>query len=213
MRTILSLVLVLLCGTTMTMAQSEIFVGPQVSLLGPGVSGEVKFGTFSVSADIGWIPINSIAFESDDVDYLINTDFYGAVAMGNYYPGAGRFSIGVGALIGGYNADGSADDLRGDIDIGNGTYDAADIGMLTVDIKYGGFAPAVMLGVRSGGFNIGIGAAISGKPDYELGATGSIQNSQAFQDDLDFEAEEIFDGLDGIPVLPLLRIGWQFGVQ
>ncbi len=195
------------------MAQSEIYVGPQLSLLGPGISGEVKFGTFSVSADIGWVPINSIAFEEDDIDFLINTDFFGAVAMVNFFPGGGNFSIGVGALIGGYKADGTADDLRGDIDIGNGTYDAADIGMLTVDLDYGGPAPVVMLGTRAGGFNIGIGVAISGKPEYLLGATGSIQNSQSFQDDLIHEAADIVEELDKIPVIPLLRLGWMFGVQ
>ena len=86
-----------------------------------------------------------------------------------------------------------------------------DIGNLTGSFDFGGPAPAFMVGRRSGGFNLGVGVALTGRPQVNLTATGALSEDPQFQADLDREVQAAQAELDRIPVMPLIRLGWQFG--
>ena len=188
------------------------YFGPQISGLGVGGSAQVKLLQFSVSGEFGIVPVNSVTVASDDIDYAIDTDMGGGLVMLNFHPGVLGLTIGGGLMFGGYEATGDAVDLNDFVEIGDGQYDAADIGTLQGRFEFGGPAPAFMIGRRSGGLNIGVGVALTGKPQISLTATGPITGDAQFLADLDAEIERAQSELDNIPVLPLVRIGWQFGL-
>jgi hypothetical protein len=190
----------------------EIFIGPQIGLLGLGASAEVSFGTLSVSGEFGYVPVSQVTLDEDDIEYDIDTDFYGGALMVNYRPGGSRFSIGGGLLLGGYNASGLATDIVDDIEIGDNIYTMAEVGDIRAAIDYSGPAPAIMVGLRGAGLNVGVGVAFTGSPEFTLSATGTEQNSQQFIQDLNTETDAVQDELDILPVLPMFRIGWQFGI-
>ncbi len=192
-------------------AQMGIHAGPQISLLGFGLSGELNLGRFGVSGEFGFVPVRSIAFTEEDIDFLVNTDFYGGLFMLNLRPTAGKLSLDFGILYGGYLADGSASNVDRNVFIGNHLYDAADLGDLLADIDFDGPAPATMIGLRGRGFNLGIGLAITGEAQVNLAATGLIKDDPQFVEDLALQASNIErDILSKIPFMPLFRIGWQY---
>lgn len=205
------LVAVLLVTAVPTLAQTDVYLGPQVSTQGIGASAEVRFGMISVSGEVGYLPVNSVTYEQNGNEFKLDVQPVSGLLLVNVFP-AGRFSLGAGVLAGGLMGNGEAQNLRGLIDVGDNSYPAASVGSLTADFEYGGVAPAVMLGLRSGGINVGLGVAFTGTPQYTLDATGSIRNDPDFAADLALDQSDVQDELDKIPVLPLLRIGWQFGV-
>lgn len=199
--------------STATAAGQAVYVGPQIALLGPGVSAEVDFGLLSGSAEVGWIPVNSVTYEQSGTEYRMDASTVSGLVMLNISAGESPFSFGAGVFFGGWNGDGEAVELGGSVDVGDNTYSAAVVQNMIVEFEFGGVSPAVMLGMRGKGFNFGIGAAFTGKPAYTMRATGSIQNDPQFQADLVDELVDIKDVLDKIPVMPLLRFGWQIGVM
>ncbi len=189
-----------------------VYVGPQISGLGIGVSAQAKLTQLSVSGEFGIVPVNNIKVDSDDLEYQIDTRMGGGLLMLNFHPGFFGMTIGGGVLIGGYNASGDADDLVGQVEIGNGMYEGADVGSLEGKFDFGGPAPALMIGRRSGGLNVGVGLAFTGSPKITLKATGAIANDPQFMADIEAERMSAQDELDKIPFLPMIRIGWQFGL-
>lgn len=211
-----SLVLALLVITLVPVTASGqvvgVFVGPQISGLGIGASAHAKFTQFSVSGEFGIIPINSFDLESDDIEYEIDTKMGGGLLMANFHPGVAGLAFGAGVLIGGYNASGDAIELEGEVEIGDGQYQAVELGTLAGNLDFGGPAPAIMLGRRSGGFNIGVGVAFTGSPKFRLDVTGAIADDPQFQADLEVERKNAQEELNKLPVLPMFRLGWQFGL-
>lgn len=189
-----------------------VYLGPQVSGLGIGASAQAKFTQLSVSGEFGFIPINSFTIDSDDIEYDVDTRLGGGLLMLNFHPGVAGIAIGAGVLVGGYSADGDAIELVGEVEIGDGMYQAVELGTLAGEIDFGGPAPAIMLGRRSGGFNLGVGVAFTGSPKFNLNVTGPIADDPQFQADLEVERRNAQEELDRIPVLPMVRLGWQFGL-
>lgn len=195
-------------------SQMPIYVGGQLGTQGIGASAEVDLGTVSVSGELGFLPIASVAFEDGDTEYSVDVQPVSGLLMANVGPAGSRFSVGVGLHFGGFNADGEATNLRGLVDIGDNEYEATAIDELLVDFEFGGVAPAVMLGLRGAGLNVGIGVAFTGKPTFSARATGPLlQNDPQFLADLQSDVDEVQEELDRVPVLPMFRIGWQIGVS
>ncbi|NNE35180.1 MAG: hypothetical protein HKN13_08095, partial [Rhodothermales bacterium] len=157
--------------TVSASAQNAIYVGPQIGTQGIGASAEVDLGLISASGELAFLPVSSVAFEADDVEFEVDVKPISGLLMVNIGPEGSKFSFGAGLHFGGFNADGQSKNLRGLVDIGDGTYPSSGIGDLEVDFEYGGVAPAVMLGLRGGGFNIGLGVAFTGSPAFTMGAT------------------------------------------
>ena len=188
------------------------YIGPQVSSLGVGASAQVKLLQFSLSGEFGIIPVDRVNLSSDGIEYGIQTDLGGGLVLLNFHPGVLGLTLGGGVMIGGYNAYGNANDLVDLVEIGEGQYNASDIGSLEGRFDFGGPAPAFMIGRRSGGLNIGLGVALTGTPKIGLTATGPIAADSQFMADLDSEIHAAQAELNNIPVMPLVRIGWQFGL-
>jgi hypothetical protein len=158
------------------------------------------------------IPIKSVNLNSDGIEYAIQTDLGGGLVLLNFHPGVLGLTLGGGVLFGGYNAYGDANDLVDLVQIGDGQYNASDIGSLEGRFDFGGPAAAFMIGRRSGGLNLGVGVALTGTPKVNLTATGPITADVQFMTDLNNEIQSAQAELNNIPVMPLVRIGWQFGL-
>ena len=196
-----------------SVAQTPVYVGGQIGSLGFGPSVEVDVGPVSISADGNFIPLTSIAYEQSGTEYDMDAKTFSGLIMVNFAPGAGRFYIGAGVLLGGITGDGESRTLRGAVDVGDNRYAAGDIGQMKVDFEFSGPAPAAMIGLRGSGINFGLGVALTGNPKYTMTATGAIQSDPQFMFDLDEEINSVQEHLDKVPLYPLLRIGWQIGVS
>lgn len=210
-RTTIILALVGAFVLTQSVLAQQFYVGPQVGVLGLGASAEVDVDFVSLSAEVTWIPVNSVTYEQNGVEYMMDASTVSGLFMVNTAPAGGRFTIGVGVLVGGWTGEGEAVRLAGGIDVGDNTYPAGSIGNMEVEFDFGGVAPAAMLGLRKAGFNVGVGLALTGKPTYTMRATGSIANDPQFQADLEQDIADVQDELDRVPFMPLLRFGWQIG--
>ena len=152
---------------------ASVSVGPQVSLLGVGVGASVKIGDkFSLSGEFGFLPIGEIDLDADDIEYAINPNISGGILAVNFHPFGNNLSIGVGMLLGGYNADGETKDTSGTIRVGDQDFLVEDVGNIQGDFSLDGPAPALMLGWRGKAFNLGIGIAFADSPELDLSATG-----------------------------------------
>jgi hypothetical protein len=132
--------------------------------------------------------------------------------MLTFHPTGGKFAIGGGLMTGGVNADAllSLDpNSSATIALGNGEYDASQVGNLVGKFEYGSIQPSFMLGMIGRGFNFALGAALA-TPELTLEATGPLKNNAAFQADLDREIADFDDAAGQVPVYPYLRLGWQF---
>jgi hypothetical protein len=199
--------------TISSYAQTSVYVGPQIGLLGIGAGVEVDVGPVSFSGEASFLPLTSVAYEQSGTEFEMDTKTFSGLVMVNFAPTPGRFYIGAGVLIGGITADGGARRLRGQVEVGDGRYPATEIGQFNVAFEYDGVAPAAMIGLRGAGINVGLGVALTGKPVYTMTATGSLRNDAQFMVDLETETNNVQEHLDKIPLMPLLRIGWQFGVS
>lgn len=210
-RTVKILALVGAFVLTNAVSAQDFYVGPQVGVLGLGASAEVDVDFVSLSAEVTWIPVNSVTYEQNGVEYRMDASTVSGLFLVNAAPAGGRFTIGVGILVGGIKGDGEARRLAGSIDVGDNSYPASSIGNMEVELDFGGVAPAAMIGLRKAGFNVGVGLALTGKPTYTMRATGAIANDPQFQADLDVDIADVQDELDKVPFMPLLRFGWQIG--
>ncbi len=164
-RSIIFVVMALLVSADPSSAQS-ISVGPQVSLVGIGASASVRVHELaSVSGEFGFVPIGEQSFDADDIEYSIDPRVAGGLIGVNLHPLGNNFSIGAGLFFGGYSGDAKSELLAGEtVEIGDGEYDGADVGALVGEFKWNGVSPAITLGLRGKGFNVGIGIAFSGRP-------------------------------------------------
>lgn len=195
-------------------AQISISVGPQVSTLGIGVSGEVRLlGALGISAEYNFAPINSVERLGFGNSIIFDPTLGGGMLLVMLHPGGGKFAFGGGLMQGGLSIDGVAalDPSSGSTMEFNGrSYSAADIGTFNANLEYGSTQPAAVMGYSGKGFNFLIGAALA-KPTLDAFATGPIGDDPTFKADLDAELQDVRDDLDLIPVYPYVRLGWQFG--
>lgn len=195
-------------------AQVTFSVGPHISTLGIGLSGEVRVTPLvGVSAEYNFFPVNDLERNGFNSQFLIEPTLGGAMALVMLHPGGGRFGIGAGMMQGGLNADATMaldPNASAEIELGDGSYPASGVGSLLGTFEFGKTQPAFVLGWIGGGFNFVLGAALA-KPTMTLVATGPLADDPAFKADLDAEIADIEDKLKLVPVYPYIRLGWQFG--
>ncbi|MEM1116987.1 MAG: hypothetical protein AAGJ11_10810 [Bacteroidota bacterium] len=189
-------------------------VGIALTGTGIGVGGTIQAtSTFSVSAEVSAVPfgLGIDLGEIEDLRYETDLQAFSVTVMGHVHPFGGGFALGAGAYIGGYGLDGTAE-AEDDVEIGDGTYTPDELGTITADIRLGGPAAVVEIGRRGRGVNVGLGVAVPARPRVELAFSGSAAQDPDFQQDVDREVEDIEDELGVVPVLPFLRLGYQFGL-
>jgi len=169
-----------------------------------GASLEYHFTPFLPSIDV------------DGANHRITGDasVHGGTLMATWHPTGGSFAVGAGIMFGGANADLVLElDPSGDatVDLGDHTYDAADVGTVRGDVDYDGVRPVFALGLMGSRLNVVIGAAIV-EPRASLFADGPLASDPVLQHDLDLEIEDLRDDLSKVPVYPYLRVGWRFDV-
>ena len=203
---------ILLIAPAINAQDLTISLGPQLSTFGIGLAGDVKISdTFGVSAELNFLPMGNYDAEIDDVEYAFDPNFRSFILMANYFPGGGRFGLGAGVMLGGYGLKGEYSEPNGQIDIGGTNYPSAALGTLTGDFEIGGPSLALQLGWRSAGFNFGLGV-FTFNSSASIDASGPLGSDPTFRADVDREIEMAKDDLEVIPVIPYLRIGYQFGI-
>lgn len=208
-----ALVVALFAGRP-AVAQVSISVGPHVSTLGVGLSGEVRLlRLVGVSAEYNFAPLSTFEREGFSNRFVVEPTLGGGMILVMLHPGGGKFAIGGGLMQGGLAADGtiSLDSGSGaTFDINGSSYSAAQVGSLIGEFEYGSTQPAFALGVTGRGFNLLLGAALA-TPELDARATGPIASDPSFRADLDAELQDARDDLEQIPVYPYVRLGWHFG--
>jgi hypothetical protein len=192
----------------------DLSIGPQLSLFGVGAGASLGVGrSLGFSAEIGFLPIGHVKLDPGDsnIDYHSDLNISGGMLGVQLRPFGNNFSLGVGLLVSNYDFDVETDPLTDTVDIGDEEFDGSSVGTLVGTLEHKGTWPAVTIGWRGRGFNIGLGVAFSGEPDYEVHATGPLANEPVFQAALDREIDDVRNDFD-FSIFPILRIGYQFGL-
>jgi hypothetical protein len=106
----------------------------------------------------------------------------------------------------------------GSVEVGDTTYTAAQVGVLTGRVEPKSFAPTLTLGWGGGlskGLKFGVDAGVmfQGSPKVtQLSATGTAANTAGFQTALAQERAEIEDDIDKFKLYPILQLslGYRF---
>lgn len=205
--------LVAACAVPAAAAQESPFsAGPQMTTLGVG-AGASYFVTprVSVSAEANFLPKSDVTTEIDGLEYASDVYVGGGLLLANFHPTGGKFSVGAGLFVGGYRLDGTVTPA-GPVEVGDRTYQPEEIGTLVGDFRVNGPVPVLMLGWRGPGFNLGVGVTTGYASRFDLEATGPVADSAEFRENVERERQEIEDAVKGVPVIPYLRIGWQFSL-
>jgi hypothetical protein len=201
------------------MAQDEggLSLGVTGGTLGIGPELGYRVSTsFGVRANATFLGI-SHDVDSDDVNYKGDLDLQSFGAMLDLHPFGGGFRLSAGARISD-NTVGLTATPTGDVEIGDDTYTAAEVGTLTGRIEPKGFAPTLTIGWGGGltpglKFGADIGVMFQGTPKVtELTASGSLAASAEFQQSLARERVEIENDIDDFKLYPVLQLslGYRF---
>jgi hypothetical protein len=191
---------------------------------GGGLSVGVTGGTLGIGPEVGYRVNRSFGLRgnatflgvshnvnSDDIDYDGHLKLSSYGLMADLYPMGNGFRISAGARI-----DNNKVRLRatptGDVEVGDDTYTAAEVGVLSGHVKASDFAPALTIGWGGGisrGVKLGVelGALFQGSPRvHDLHATGTLASDPDFQASLRDEEKEIEDDIDQYKVYPILQV-------
>lgn len=205
-----------LLAAPLSLSAQFIDVIPHSGTLGLGVDAAYSLSdVVSVRGGLNFQPWDPEA-EIADVTYTMNLPSPSAMATVDLHPGGRSFRF-----SGGFVYFGSELELDGvlneAVEIGDTQYTPAEVGTLTGSLVTNAFAPYIGIGVgntASGttGFFMDAGLAFHGTPDVALSADGSLANDPQFQADLDAEASELRDDLDGYKAYPVLSFGARIAV-
>ncbi len=211
MHRVLLVPLALLLALTVQAQPARFSIGPQLSTLGIGLSGSYRLHrNLSVSAEANILPLGTVEFEEDDLSYEGDGQASGGLLLVNLHPGGGNFSVGAGLFVGGYELDGTATPSE-PVELGGQTYLPGEVGNVVGEFWARGPVPIFMLGWRGRGFNFGVGVTTGYDARAELTVTGPAATRQDVRESVAREQQNIEDGFKKVPVIPYLRIGWQFG--
>jgi hypothetical protein len=151
---------------------------------------------------------------SGDIDYeagIPSPQFIGAVDL--FLASGFRLSGGIRIKSGELELTG---ELSEPVEIGDETYDPADVGTLTGTVITKDASPYLGIGwgnvaMSRLGFFVDLGVALHGSPGVELTASGPIAGDPSFEDDLDREAQALEEDLEAFKVYPILSLGVSFG--
>jgi len=192
----------------------DISMALKASTLGAGLEAQ---RTFSDSFG-GRVGINYFTYDKsgtkDDIDYNIDLNLLSVSALLDWHPFKGSFRISGGALYNGNDIDLDAKSAA-TYQIGGTTYNAGSIGNLTGNVDFNDIAPYLGVGwdstfgkSRKFGFLLELGAIYQGTPKVDLST--SIAASQALQNDLQAEEDNLKKDLDEFEYYPVLAVGFNY---
>jgi hypothetical protein len=193
-------------------------IGGKASTLGLG--GELATGiTDNMNARVG---MNILDFdlddmEIDDVEYDIGLDFSSFSALVDWHVFDGSFRITGGVVSMDHELDLEGTGASGEtVDIGDGTYDWADIGILSGSAGIDKLAPYVGIGwgdllsaKKRWGFYFDLGVVFTGSPDVTYTATGA-GTTPGLPADLAKERDDIKEELEVFEFYPVISLGLFF---
>ena len=184
-----------------------------------GLGGELATGiTQNVNARIG---MNMLGFdveeEIDDVEYDIGLDFSSFSALVDWHVFDGSFRITGGVVSMNHELDLEGTGAPGEtVEIGDGTYTWANVGILSGSVEIDDLAPYVGIGwgdllsaKKSWGFYCDFGVVFAGSPDVKLTATGAGA-TPGLPADLVKERDDIKDELEAFEFYPVISLGLFF---
>lgn len=144
------------------------------------------------------------------IDYDAELSLKSGTAALDWHPGGSAFRLSGGVLLHGNKLTGLAEP-RGNVTIGDHTYNGAAVGTLTAVADYDrNIAPFATIGAGNGArggrvfVSFEAGVAFCGTPKVTLTAS---RTTPALQQDLDREAQEIQDDVGWLKVYPMVGLG------
>lgn len=189
-----------------------LFVSPAVSTLGLGLEAGMR-----INDHLGFrFGGNWISFDYDGVDgnldYEADVTLASLGAIVDYHPFRGGFR-----LSGGLRFNFNQADLDGtpteDVDIGDETFSADEVGTLTGDVGFDVLAPYIGVGygatLLKGALTVGfdLGVMYQGQADVDLDTEdGLLSNDAVLQANLAIEENEVEDDLEDFVVYPVVGL-------
>ncbi|MBP7053101.1 MAG: hypothetical protein KBE65_19010 [Phycisphaerae bacterium] len=179
-----------------------------------GVGGELATNLLSnvnLRGSLQWFDLD-LDMEFDEIDYDLEVEMLNPMVLIDWYPFSNSFRVSGGVLFNGtdISLDATTDE---EIEIGDETYTADEIGRLRGESDFDEVAPYVGIGFGNPltrdehwGFSFDIGVAFIGSPGVTLTATGPVADTAEFQQNLADEEADIEDELDKIKVCPVLSL-------
>lgn len=155
-------------------------------------------------------------FDSDDVAYRGDVDLKSGGIMLDVYPFGGGFRVSAGARLNGNKGELKATPIGTDIEIGDDSYTADEIGTITGKANVKDFAPALTLGYGGGvsrglAFTAEAGVLFQGKVRIdEFKSTGTLAADAAFRANLELERQSLQDDVDDYKLYPILQFGLKY---
>ena len=188
------------------------FVSPAVSTLGVGLEGGVRLNeTFGLRVGGNWLGFDYDGVEGD-LDYDAEVTLASLATLVDFHPFKGGFRVSGGLRYNFNDADldGTPND---DIEIGDETFSADEVGTLTGDVAFDVLAPYLGIGygatLLEGALTVGfdLGVMYQGQADVDLDAeSGLISDSDLLQENLAIEEDNVEDDLEDFVVYPVVGL-------
>jgi hypothetical protein len=162
---------------------------------------------FGLRAGAYWLDVDD-TYESDDITYDGTVELGGYGVLADFYPMKGTFRITAGILANRNGADLGATPTA-PIDIGNGTYDPAEVGTLSGTMDFNDTAPYFGIGwgnIAKGkrfGFLCDLGVVRQGSGDVTLSSSTGLVDPA----DLAAEIASIEEDIEDYEFWPVISFG------
>lgn len=204
-------VLVVALGTLGTHVQAEGYaLAARASTTGLGAELTVRLSdSFNLRLGAGGFGYNYAGTVSS-IDYDLSLRLKSGTAALDWHPGGSAFRLSGGMLLHGNKLTGRAEP-RGSVSIGDHTYDASQVGILSAVADYDRkLAPYATIGVGNGArggrvfVSFEVGVALCGTPKVSLSSSRSTAGLPA---DLQIEVQDVQDDLGWLKVYPIVGLG------
>ncbi len=183
-----------------------------------GLGGDVMVNVLSdvnVRLGVGYFNLDFDG-EVEDVEYDVDLDLLTFPLLVDWYPFENKFHVSAGVILNQTEA-GLAGRYDGTLEIGDETYTAEEIGVLSGDLSFRDVAPYVGIGwgnafgkARRWGFMTDLGVAFIGSPRVALSATGTLAGDPEFRANLAKEEDDLQDEADKFKIYPVLSANLYF---
>ncbi|MGA7303391.1 MAG: hypothetical protein WBW88_00895 [Rhodothermales bacterium] len=180
-----------------------------------GLGGEASLALknrIGVRAGFGLLVL-SFKSNEEDIDYDVDIDLKTASIKGDVYLAHSGFRVSAG-LVANSNEIRFMGRGQGELDIGNHTYAADDVGSLKARLDFEKTSPVLTIGIDSSlgkdhgfGFVFEVGAMFQNAPRVTLTADGPISDDPDFQADLKIERDQLDDDFGFFQIYPVLAVG------
>ena len=206
-----------LAGSAAAQDSSRVAVGVQAGTTGFGVEGQLQVAPrLNLRAAVDVFSYDE-TFSTDEVDYSGELEFTTVSAFADYHPFDNPFFVSAGAFTGDRSVNFEATSNTS-AEIGNVVFTPEQIGTLTGEADFGGFAPFVGVGFNNTfrtagriGFKAVVGAAFGQDPEVTLRRSGGAplpaQIQQQFDTELRNEERELQEDAEDFKTLPVVQLG------